>query len=68
MACIPSVDVGRPAICMYVCELMDGGCPDGVLVVHVVRKVHVDGGSTDVGVLSRVNSCKVLVIDKHRAV
>jgi len=39
-----------------------------VLVVHVVGEVHVDGVSANVGVFSRVDSCKVLVIDEDRTV
>jgi hypothetical protein len=56
------------ACSLHVCKLMGEDCPDGVLVIHVVGKVHVDGVSVDVGVLSRVDSCKVLVIDKDRTV
>ena len=50
------------------CALLGYDCPVGVLVVHVMGKVHVDGVSDDVGVLSRVNSCKVLVINKDMTV
>ena len=53
---------------LHVCKLMGHNCPDGVLVVHVVGKVHVDGVSAYVGVLGRVESFKVLVIDEDRAV
>ena len=48
---------------LHVCKSLGEDCPDGVLVVHVVGKVHVDGVSVDVGVLDRVDSCKVFVID-----
>ncbi len=53
---------------LHVCKLLGEDCPDGLLVVHVVGKVHVDGVSAYVGVLGRVDSCKVLVIDEDRAV
>ena len=68
-----SLDGCGKACRLHVCKLLGDDCPDDVRVVHVVGKVHVDGVGAYVGVrtpriLSRVNSCKVLVIDKNRVV
>ena len=48
------------------CELLGEDCPNGGLIVHGMGKIHVDEVSVDVGVFSRVDSCKVLVVDKDR--
>jgi hypothetical protein len=49
-------------------EMTREDCSDCSLVVGIVRDVHKDGVSADVGVLRRMNPCEVLVLDKYWAV
>ena len=49
-------------------EMVGEDREDRGLVVDVVREVHVDRVGSDVGVLGRVNTREVLVLEEDRAV